>query len=120
MLILPGLLPDRQASTQALLAASSLRLSRLAVMLLSGIYNAWSLFGRLLVAKIILVGDMIALGAVNRYRYVPSPLVQAGQPQPRSVLPIPHFLNRQRIAQAPNTFSAASKRKPYCCWRHCA
>jgi len=46
----------------------------------------------LLVAKIALVAAMIALGAVNRYRYVPSLQVQAGHPPPRTRLPLPGFL----------------------------
>jgi putative copper resistance protein D len=108
LLILPGLMRDRQAMTQSLLATSSQRLSSLAgialaVTVVPGLYNAWSLvgswhglwstlYGRLLVAKIILVTAMIALGAVNRYRYVPSLLVQAGRPLPRSLFPLPHFL----------------------------
>jgi len=108
LFILPGLLRDWRAATQPLLAASSLRLSSLAGIALAmtvvpGLYNAWSLvgswhglwstlYGRLLVAKIILVTMMIALGAVNRYRYVPSLFVQAGRPLPRSMLPLPHFL----------------------------
>jgi putative copper resistance protein D len=107
LLILPGLMRDRQAATQSLLATSSLRLSSLAgialaVTVVPGLYNAWSLvgswhglwstlYGRLLVAKVILVTAMIALGAVNRYRYVPSLLAQAGRPPPRSLLPLPHF-----------------------------
>ena len=107
LFILPGLMLDRQAATQALLAASSLRLSSLAGIALAvtvapGLYNAWllvgswhglwsTLYGRLLVAKIILVTAMIALGAVNRYRYVPSLLVQAGRPLPRRLLSLPHF-----------------------------
>ena len=107
LLILPGLMRDRQATTQSLLAVSSLRLSSLAGFALAmtvvpGLYNAWSLvgswhglwstlYGRLLVAKIILVTAMIALGAVNRYRYVPSLLVQAGRPLPRSMFPLLHI-----------------------------
>ncbi len=107
LIILPGLMRDRQAATQALLAASSLRLSSLAgialaMTLVPGIYNAWSLvgswhglwstlYGRLLAAKIVLATAMIALGAVNRYRLVPSLLVQAGRPRPRSLFPLPHY-----------------------------
>jgi len=106
LLLLPGLMRDRQAATQSLLAVSSLRLSSLAGIALAmtvvpGLYNAWllvgswhglwsTLYGRLLVAKVILVTAMIALGVVNRYRYVPSLLVQAGRPLPRSLLPLMH------------------------------
>jgi putative copper resistance protein D len=125
LLILPGLMRDRQSATQALLAVSSQRLSSLAgialvVTLVPGIYNAWSLvgswhglwstlYGQLLMAKIILVTAMIALGAVNRYRYVPSLLVQAGRPRPHSLFPLPHFLKTSADRSTPKYFLRSLK-----------
>lgn len=107
LVILPMMSRDQEPN-QALIAVSSLRLSTLAgialaLTVLPGIYNAltlvgtWhelgaTLYGQLLAAKIILVAGMIALGAVNRYRYVPSLQVQAGRPPPRSLIPLPRCL----------------------------
>jgi putative copper resistance protein D len=108
LVILPALIRDGESSDRAVLADSSLSLSNLAgialaLTILPGIYNAWSLvgswhglwttlYGRLLVAKIILVAAMIALGAVNRYRFVPWLQVQAGRPRPRILIPLPRFM----------------------------
>jgi putative copper resistance protein D len=107
LVILP-MLKRSPEPAQALLARSALRLSTLAGVALAltivpGLYNAWSLvgswqglwstrYGQLLIVKIILVAAMIALGAVNRYRYVPSLQIQAGHPPPHPWLPLPGFL----------------------------
>lgn len=102
-LLTRGREPDR-----VLLAAASLRLSTLAgiglgLTILPGIYNAWHLvgswhglwttrYGQLLITKIMLITGMIGLGAVHRYRYVPSLQVNAGRPRPATLLPLPRFL----------------------------
>ena len=91
-----------------LIAAASLRLSTLAgialaMVLIPGIYNAWlqidswhglwtTLYGQLLVAKVALVAAMAALGALNRYRYVPAIQRYAGRPEPHTLFPLPRFL----------------------------
>jgi putative copper resistance protein D len=109
--ILPPLTRGR-APDRALLAAASLRLSTLAaiglgVTILPGIYNAWQLvgswhglwttrYGQLLMTKIMLIAGMIGLGAVHRYRYVPSLQVNAGRPRPATLLPLPRFLGLAR------------------------
>ena len=90
------------------IAAASLRLSTLAgfslaLVLIPGIYNAWlqidswhglwtTLYGQLLVAKVALVAAMAALGALNRYRYVPAIQRHAGLPEPHTLFPLPRFL----------------------------
>lgn len=105
--LLPPLSRGRE-STRTLLAVAGLRLSSLAgiglgLTILPGIYNAWrlvgswhglwtSLYGQLLVAKIILIVGMIGLGAIHRYRYVPSLQVHAGRPRPTSLIPFSGFL----------------------------
>lgn len=106
-IIFPALLRAPQTSHEVI-ATSGLRLSTLAgaalgMVLTSGIYNAWlqigtwhglwsTLYGRLLVAKLLLVAAMMTLGAVNRYRYVPALQRHAGRPEPRTLFPLPRFL----------------------------
>ena len=107
VIIFPVLLRAPQPE-HGLAATAGLRLSSLAGMalgmvLISGIYNAWlqigtwhglwsTLYGQLLVAKLLLVAGMTALGAVNRYRYVPALQRRAGRPEPRMLFPLPRFL----------------------------
>ena len=107
LIILPALTRGREAK-RALLAESSLRLSRLAGIALAltvipGLYNTWvlvggwhaawaTLYGQVLIAKLILVAAMIAIGAVHRYRYVPALQEHAGRPLPSSLIPIPRIL----------------------------
>lgn len=95
-------------SARTLLAVAGLRLSTLAgiglaLTILAGIYNAWhlvgswhglwtTLYGQLVLAKIILISGMIGLGAIHRYRYVPSLQVHAGRPRPASLIPFSVFL----------------------------
>lgn len=111
LIVLPMLKREPEPN-QRLLALSALRLSTLAGLALAltlfpGFYNAWSLvgswhglwttlYGQLLAAKLILVAAMIAVGAVNRYRYVPSLQLEAGQVPSRTPLPLPAFL-RPRV-----------------------
>ena len=120
LVILPALTRGDASSARAVLASSSLNLSNLAgialvLTILPGIYNAWSLvgswhglwttlYGRLLVAKIILVAAMIALGAVNRYRFVPWLQLQAGRPRPRTLIPLPRFMRTSANGAAVASF----------------
>jgi putative copper resistance protein D len=94
--------PLRELAAVVSLRLSTLAGAVLAVVLLPGLYNAWlqigawhglwaTLYGRLLVAKIALVGGMIILGAVNRYRYLPAIQRHAGHPEPRILLTLPRY-----------------------------
>lgn len=110
--ILPSLRPLPPVARE-LIAAASLRMSTLATIALAmvvipGIYNAWvllggwrdfweTLYGQLLLAKIIFVVAMIALGAVNRYVYVPAIQQSAGRPVPRTLISLPGFLRARDI-----------------------
>lgn len=95
--------PARELVAMAGLRLSTLAGAALVLVLISGIYNAWlqigtwrglwsTLYGQLLVTKLLLVAGMIVLGAVNRYRYVPALQRCAGRPEPRTLFPLPHFL----------------------------
>lgn len=106
-IIFPILLRAQQPAHE-LAATAGLRLSTLAgialgLVLISGLYNAWlqigswhglwsTLYGQLLVAKLILVTGMIALGAINRYCYVPALQRHAGRPEPHTLFSLPRFL----------------------------
>lgn len=108
VIILPLLLRNERAHARELIAVTSLRLSTLAaialaMVLLPGIYNAWlqigswdrlftTVYGQVLLAKIALVGVMMLLGALNRYRYVPAAQEYAGRPLPRTLFPLPSFM----------------------------
>lgn len=119
LLILPALTRG-PVPNHALVAESSLRLSTLAGIALAltvvpGLYNAWALvggwheawttlYGQVLMAKSLLVGAMIALGAVHRYRYVPSLQLRAARPLPPSLIPIPRFLRAIENPAIPRSF----------------
>ncbi len=119
VIILPALLRSRAAARE-LIALTSLRLSTLAsialaLVLVPGLYNAWllvgswrglweNLYGQLLLAKIALAGIMAALGAFNRYVYVPAIQRHAGLPEPRILLPLPRFMHTHNDADSPTHF----------------
>lgn len=107
IVILPMLLRTHPPMRE-LIATASLRLSTLAgialaLVFIPGLYNAWlqidswhglwtSLYGQLLVAKLVLAGGMTTLGALNRYLYVPAIQRHANRPVPRTLLPLPRFM----------------------------
>jgi len=109
LIILPRLRGSAEASSRALVADASLRLSSLATLalalvLIPGSYNAWlqvgswhglvaTTYGQLLIAKIALVAVMMLLGALNRYRYVPALQDYGARPRPRILLPLPAFIH---------------------------
>lgn len=108
LIILPALLQNEYSYARELTADTSLRLSTLAaaalaMVLIPGVYNAWLLigswqglvttpYGQILVAKVSLVGLMMVLGALNRYRYVPAAQEYGGRPLPRTLFPLPRFI----------------------------
>jgi putative copper resistance protein D len=107
IIIFPILIRARTPARE-LIATASLRLSTLAgialaLVLIPGMYNAWlqidnwhelwaTLYGQLLVAKVALVAAMAALGALNRYRYVPAIQRDTGRPEPRTLFTLPRLL----------------------------
>lgn len=107
LIILPRLIRD---DAGPLVAQCSLRLSALAAVALAlviipGVYNAWlqigswhglwsTTYGRILVIKVLLVMIMAALGALNRYRYVPALQRHAGLPEPRTFIPLTRLLRK--------------------------
>jgi putative copper export protein len=54
----------------------------------------------LLVAKIALVAVMAAIGALNRYRYVPAIQRDTGRPEPRTLFTLPRFLRSHHDSTA--------------------
>jgi putative copper export protein len=107
--------PERELAAFAGLRLSTLAGIALGLVLVSGMYNAWlqvgtwhglwsTLYGRLLVAKLLLVAGMMALGAVNRYRYVPALQRHAGRPEPRMLVPVPGFLRSGNEGAAASHF----------------
>lgn len=108
LIVLPVLLRSEQSYARELVASSSLRLSALAataltLVLIPGLYHAWlqigslngliaTTYGQVLLAKVSLVGVMMLLGALNRYRYVPALQEYAGRPLPKTLFPLPRFV----------------------------
>jgi len=84
LMVLPEQRNNRRSSNQALTATrlSTLATVALAVVIISGIYNTWqqlntladlwlTAYGRVLVLKLALVMMMMAIGALNRFYWVP-------------------------------------------------
>lgn len=110
-IILPKLIESNEVRVADVIAQVSLRMSMvagiaLALVVLPGVYNAWvllgsiegiwqSLFGQLLFVKVLLVGVMAGLGALNRYAYVPSIQREMGQELPFVLIPIPESIARR-------------------------
>ncbi len=110
-IILPKLIESSEVRVPDIIAQVSIRMSTvagvaLALVIVPGVYNAWillgsiegiwqSLFGQLLFFKVLLVGVMAGLGALNRYAYVPSIQREMGQDIPSVLIPIPESIARR-------------------------
>jgi putative copper export protein len=111
--LLPGLRRGQPSPTE--IADTAARLSTLAavalaLVALTGLYNAWLLvgsipalwrtdYGRILLVKLAFVAAMAGLGAFNRFVAVPSVQAWARPPQlsPRADAPVQRFLRLLRI-----------------------
>jgi putative copper resistance protein D len=80
----------------------------LALVLLSGVFNTWrqlqhfsdlwtSEYGRILLIKLALVGVMMAIGTLNRFRWVPRVVDSAAQPGGTSTAPLQFFHRVLRV-----------------------
>lgn len=106
LLILPRL--TREDAPRELAALSSARLSALAavslaMVMVAGCYNAWlqvgswhalrdTTYGQVLLVKLLVVALMAALGALNRYYYVPAMQHYADLAEPKAQFVLKRFL----------------------------
>lgn len=120
MLVLLPALRWSQPPTRPLIAMAVLGLSRvsalaLALVIGSGLYNAWlqvgalgnlwtTLYGQILMFKVELVVVMMALGAWHRYVAVPALQRWAGLAAPRFLLPLQRYLPQGNDEDAAGTF----------------
>jgi putative copper export protein len=113
LIILPRLIraDARPLTAQCSLRLSALAAAALAMVIIPGVYNAWlqigswhglwsTTYGRLLMIKVLLVMIMAALGALNRYRYVPALQRHAGLAEPRTLIPLPRLLRKDAPASS--------------------
>ncbi len=105
--------PDNKLAHRALAGFASLGSASVALVLISGLINAWllvgprnilslgaSLYGQLLLFKLVLFAAMIALAAINRFRLTPSLGAAVTQGDVESVT------CRLRLSLAMETFAA--------------
>lgn len=113
LLVVPELLRNRDArrTRLAVRRLSSLATVALVLVILSGIYNTWrqleqpadlwtSEYGRILLAKLGLVAIMMAIGAMNRFRWVPRVVEHANDPGNAGTVPLQQFHQVLRIDSA--------------------
>lgn len=110
LLVLPELLRNRDAgrTSVAVLRLSSLATMALLFVILSGVFNTWrqlehpadlwtSNYGRVLLLKLGLVAIMMAIGAMNRFRWVPRVVDHADTSSNNDTTPLQHFQKILRI-----------------------
>jgi len=110
LLVLPDLLRKRDTgrTRAAALRLSSLATAALALVILSGIFNTWrqlehladlwtSEYGQVLMIKLGLVAIMMAIGAMNRFRWVPRVVAHADEPGDAGKVPLQNFHQVLRV-----------------------